>query len=73
MKNLILAIAILFLFSAAQGKDRNKTDKNNKNKTEVKTDSINFFQNEVRESVLEYIKDTGMNPDSCYIPFKDEL
>jgi len=32
-----------------------------------------FFKQELQNSVMEFITDTGMNPDSCYIPFKDEL
>jgi hypothetical protein len=78
MKNLTLVLAVLFLFAIVEGKDRNKKqNKNNTNIEVIKTDSINisatdvdFFQNELRESVLEFIMDVGMNPDSCYVPFK---
>jgi hypothetical protein len=80
MKNLILVIATLFLFSIADGKNRDKKkEKHNKNKTE-KIDStavnigatdMNFFENELRESVLEFIGDLGLDPDSCYVPFRE--
>jgi hypothetical protein len=33
----------------------------------------NFFKRELQESVLEFVNDMGMDPDSAYIPFRDEL
>jgi hypothetical protein len=32
-----------------------------------------FFKHELQQSVLEFIGDLGLDPDSCYVPFKDEL
>lgn len=44
---------------------------------EIKQDSItidkNFFKHELQNSILEFANDTGINPDSIYMPFKDEL
>ena len=32
-----------------------------------------FFKRELQESVLEFVEDMGMDADSVYIPFRDEL
>lgn len=67
MKNLILAILIIFLTTS-------DTDSNNYNSKYLQSiTDPNFFKLELQESVMEFINDTGMNPDSSYIPFKDEL
>lgn len=48
--------------------------------TIIKQDTItsnvldeDFFKRELQESVLEFVNDLGLDPDSCYIPFKEEL
>lgn len=33
----------------------------------------NFFKRELQNSVLEFCEDLGVDPDSVYIPFRDEL
>jgi len=32
-----------------------------------------FFKRELQESVLEFVNDLGLDPDTVYIPFRDEL
>ena len=31
----------------------------------------NFLKNEIHSEVMEFIKDTGADPDTCYIPFSE--
>jgi len=32
-----------------------------------------FFKKELQQSVLEFCEDLGVDPDSVYMPFRDEL
>lgn len=32
-----------------------------------------FFKRELQNAVLEFAKDLDMDPDSIYVPFRDEL
>ena len=32
-----------------------------------------LFKRELQESVLEFCEDAGIDPDSVYMPFRDEL
>lgn len=32
-----------------------------------------FLKKELQQSVLEFCEDTGISPDSVYMPFRDEL
>jgi len=32
-----------------------------------------FFKKELQQSVLEFCDDAGIDPDSVYMPFRDEL
>ena len=33
----------------------------------------NFFKQELQQSILEFCRDAGIDPDSVYMPFRDEL
>jgi len=71
MKNLILVLLISFSVLTLQGKDRIRDKKTNKQvQTIIDADSLKL-RNDLREAVLEFIIDTNMNPDSCYIPFNE--
>ena len=72
MKNLILAISVIIFMSFTISSDSSNNDNNNSKYKQSITDP-NFFKHELQESVMEFITDTGMNPDSSYIPFKDEI
>jgi len=41
-----------------------------KNKNEMFDE--NLFKNEIQNTVLEFIDDLDLNPDSCYMPFKEK-
>jgi hypothetical protein len=68
MKNLILIIFILFISASSDSCDSISNATVN-----MEMNDPNFFKKELQESVMEFINDTGMNPDSSYIPFKDEF
>jgi hypothetical protein len=70
MKNLTLVLLILFSFFTLQGKERvkDKVKGNKKVQTSIDADSLKL-RNDLHEGLLEFIADTKMNPDSCYVPF----
>jgi|JFJP01.1.fsa_nt_gi hypothetical protein len=63
MKNLILAILFALILI---GSTNNVNCNNN---TFVDNDSLQL-RNDINESILEFISESGLNPDSSYIPFK---
>lgn len=58
---------ILVLFTLIFGLSMNEKP------TQTQQDVVDpdFLKNELRASVMEFIKDTGADPDSCYIPFSE--
>jgi len=83
MKKLLI-FALILIMSALPifGKDKNKgkikktktevvVEKNSKTSVEVQLDKdAEKFKADMRESVLEFISDLEISPDSCYVPFK---
>jgi hypothetical protein len=79
MKKMTIIVMMLVMCSLlAFSKDKNKEEKTEKKKTETveitvvnKTDKDSEkFKNDMRDSVLEFMGDMKVNPDSCYVPFK---
>lgn len=58
---IIAAVSIISIQAALNVKTKN---------SELKSINLdeNFLKNEMRKSVMEFIEETGINPDSCYIP-----
>jgi uncharacterized membrane protein len=68
---LILTLSILPIFSKDKDKSKDKVEKVEKTET-AKPESKDSMKlkADMKESVLEFIGDLKVNPDSCYIPFK---
>jgi hypothetical protein len=75
-KMTILAILLILSILPIFGKDNDKKKTETVEtvvKTPVETKShkdSEKFKEDMRESVLEFIGDLKINPDTCYVPFK---
>lgn len=78
MKKLSLIIGIIILISlSASTTPKKETKKKEDRKTEMvnikETKPIidNKLKDDIQSSVLEFIIDMKVSPDTCYIPFKN--
>jgi hypothetical protein len=64
-----ISIITLFGFTPSDGE---KTEKRVKEKSSEKELNVlnNMVRTDIQNSVLEFIGDLDINPDTCYIPFK---
>lgn len=81
MKKILFFIVILLIttgsvFSTGKEKEKNKetktekTEKVSNEKVSEKILSDETMKDDIRNSVLEFLKDVKINPDSTYVPFK---
>jgi len=73
MKKILIPILFAMIFSLAIADQPVNSDHNYISNNQTSIIDEDFFKQELQNSVLEFINELGLDPDSCYIPFKDEI
>lgn len=66
-----IIIMLMLLFFSYIGSDTSKSDTSNVVVNKSILIDEDYIKNEMQEVVLDFIEDVNLNPDSCYIPFKN--
>lgn len=63
MKRIVTFIIVIFISSCSP------SESNIVSSNRLNQNNLTLLEDELRNSVLDFIRDFGLNPDSCYIPF----
>ena len=66
-----IAIFIIIALTAMTSSKKLNTD--TEQASELSVVDKDFFKQELQNSIMEFCEDTGTDPDSVYMPFRDEL